>query len=473
MNTQLIILTGAGASIPVGIPGMVGMAEAFSDEIAGGTPQRKGFDALLDFGAGTDVEELLQLANAICNYPHDHLSKFIDNCFRAAGDNPTALAAFNRRRNTVVSHVGAFRSHLLDWITQKCLEFDRDAANRIYGDIVGALVNGDTTVFTTNYDGVLDHVAEERGIAVSDNFRQKGRRFYWDPSLASFENPGLRIVRIHGSIHWHASPDGLIERLDPPTNRNSKGEVLERLLIVPTKFKDIYQRNFFPLYTRFLGALGQASTLIVIGHSLRDEYLLAAIRDRLRDPGFRLIIIDPVSPAGSELTGGVRKSEPQVVHLKGGVEDFLPLLLQLIREPDPPRVFELARGAARLRKRIRKPKINIENLPTWVDGGSIQRIKIEVQTAVGGVLLEAQMEFDAGSNQLNDLTDRVRRTFPNNGRFDGFHQITRTFPYRIPKSISKGPHVFHVQLVDDSGAVVARAKRQFKLRGKQRETATN
>ncbi len=140
-NTQLIILTGAGASIPVGIPGMVGMAEAFSDEITGGTPQRKGFDALLDFGAGTDVEELLQLANAICDYPHDHLSEFIDHCFGVAGDNPTALAAFSRRRNTVVSHVKAFRLHLLDWITQKCLEFDRDAANRIYGDIVGALVN--------------------------------------------------------------------------------------------------------------------------------------------------------------------------------------------------------------------------------------------------------------------------------------------------------------------------------------------
>ena len=465
-NNQLIILTGAGASIPLGIPGMAGMAKAFSRDIPSGTPQRKGLDALREFGAGTDVEELLQLANAISAYPRDHLSEFIDHCVRAAGDNPTALAAFSRRRNAVVSHVREFRRHLLNWITQTCLAFNRDAADRIYGDIVGALVNGGITVFTTNYDSVLDHVAEERGITVSDNFRKEGRRFYWDPSLASFENPGLRIVRIHGSIHWHASPDGRIEKLDPPTNYNSKGEILERLLIVPTRFKDIYQRNYFPLYTTFLEALGQASTLIVVGHSLRDEYLLAAVRDRLRDPGFRLIIVDPAFPAESELTAGAGGSEPQIVHLRGGVEHFRPLLLQLLREPDSTRVFELAWGAAKLLRTLRKPKIDITNLPAWVDGGSVQSLKIDVQTAVGGVLLEAKIELDAGSNDFHNLTDRVRGAFPNNGRFDGFHLVTRKFRYRIPKSFSKGPHVFHVQLVDDGGSVVAKAKRQFRLRGK-------
>lgn len=215
-----------------------------------------------------------------------------------------------------------------------------------------------------------------------------------------------------------------------------------------------------------MGALGQASTLIVIGHSLRDEYLLAAIRDRLRDPVFRLIIVDPAFPAESELTAGEGPSDSQIVHLRGGVEYLQSLLLQLLREPDPTRVFELASGAARLRKRIRKPKINIANLPAWVDGGSTQSIKIEVQTAVGGVLLEAQMELDAGSKQFDNLTDPVRAVFPNNGRFDGFHQIIRTFRYRVPKSMSKGPHVFHAQLVDDGGAVVAKATRKFKLKSR-------
>ena len=460
-ESSVTLLAGAGASIPVGIPGMAGMAKSFSSSVTTKSPEQQGLSFLREFGASTDVEELLQLANAIVQFPDEGVSEFIRYCVRGAVK-PAGLTTFSRRRNTVISQVKIFRTHLLEWITQECLAFDRVRAIDLYRNLVSTIAERRIPIFTTNYDAVLDYVATDLAIPVLDNFKQVGNQWFWDASLESFQGDGIRLIKLHGSVHWHAAPDGTIERLDPPAPRNSRGQRLERLLIVPTRFKDIYQRNYFPLYTRFLARLATTRTLIVLGHSLRDEYLLAAIRDRLRDPQFHVVVADPVLPAEDELDSG---PGGQVVHLKGGVEDLRPLLEQLLRDVPERELFETARDAAKLARKIKKPKITISNFPPWVDGGMIYGIKINVKTAIGGVILRAHIDINGSGESPLDLTEKIRSAFPSGGRFDGFHDVTRTLRHRIPKSFEKGPHVLWVQLTDDGGSLIAFAKRKFTLMG--------
>ena len=85
MNEQmLMVLFGAGASCPVGIPGMAGMAKQFSDDLRKGSKERGGYEALRDYGAGDDLEELLQLANEVTDFDGRELSQFVDAA--VAGD---------------------------------------------------------------------------------------------------------------------------------------------------------------------------------------------------------------------------------------------------------------------------------------------------------------------------------------------------------------------------------------------------
>lgn len=464
-DEEVMVLMGAGASIPVGIPGMVAMAERFEDEI-GKEPARDGYRALMRFGASTDVEELLQLANAIIDLPDHDLGSFVEECVRGNRKDSKFISEFSRRRNKIVREVTAFRDRLLEWLTQVCLAFDRDRALSLFRGLVETASKNGTPVFTTNYDGVLEFVAQRNRVPIVDNFVKQARRFYWDSSLASFSGTGLRLVKIHGSIYWHADDDGQIERIDPPVQFNSEGKRVERLLIVPTRFKDIYQRNYFPLYTSFLRTLGNAKAIIIIGHSMRDEYLLAAVRDRLRDRTFRVVVLDPSFPAREGLLAGARDREQQIAHIPQRLEEAQGLLEQMLQVGNNAgRVFSLAKEAEETIETGADPLVEIPSFGQWVDGGKQFGIRIRVRTTDSSGILSAQIQVGKRPDHVVDLAEYINKQWGDPPLILGFHDESKTIRTYCPKTWGVGPHELVVRLNSPDGELLADAVRSFRIKG--------
>lgn len=464
-KSEIIFLTGAGASMPTGVPGMAGMASKFEEYVAGRDRLTHAYKLLLDFGASRDVEELLELANDVVEFPDSKLNRLVRKTV-APQEGKKKLRDFRLRLLDNVDKITDFREELLDWITAVCLEFDRPTAEYLYSDIVGLAAQKNLPVFTTNYDAVLDHVARDLGIPIVDNFvaGQHGRQF-WDETLSSFHGDGLKLVKIHGSIEWHATENGVIEKLHEPAPRNREGKELTQLLIFPTRFKDIYEQNYFPLYTAFTRTLGNASTLIIVGHSLRDEYLLAAIRERLRDRDFRVVFVGPEFPAEKKLTSPVRgPTERRVAHLNRRIQDVYPLIHQAVRDIPADSIHEHLRTAARQLSRGRKDKVDVGGLQRYVLPGETVEFDVTWETIVGGVQIVAEIapDKDWGVSEEVDLV-------PLDGKeasleIYGMQEDSCRVSLKVPDSRNAGSYGLRINLVDDSGESIARRERVLTLK---------
>lgn len=463
-NENVMILMGAGASIPVGIPGMLGLAERFEKEVAKEQAPRDGYRALQRFGVGKDLEELLQLANAIIDFPNQHIESFVDECVRGSNSASRFVGDVSKRRNKIIREVTAFRDRLLEWLTQVCLGFDREQARSLFENFVQQTAAHRIPIFTTNYDGVLESVAQRKRVRVVDNFLAKGDRFFWDSSLASFGGKGLRLVKLHGSIYWHADENGLIERIDPPARYNSEGKKVERLLIVPTRFKDIYKRNYFPLYTSFLRTLGNAKTIVIIGHSMRDDYLLAAVRDRLRDPVFRVVVLDPDFPARRDLLGRDDELHPQIAHIPEKLEEAQELLRQILGAgQNADQVFALAKAAEEALKSGARAFVEIPSFGGWVRAGTYASIRLRIRTTDSSGSVSAFVDLNKSDSAAIDLTEDIKKQWGDPPHVLSFHNDTKTFRLYVPKTWGVGPHRLRVRVsISDE---VIEVDRPFRIKG--------
>lgn len=460
-ETDLAVLVGAGASIPVGIPGMRGMAQGFERE-ALSNELKSTWELLTSAGASSDLEELLQAANEIIRLPNTPLLHFTEFCLspRLRGN---TLEDFRRRVTTEVRSVQQFRRSLIRWVSRKCLLFDREKADAIFAPLVKSLADRATPIFTTNYDAVLEEVGVRQGLGIVDNFcpNQYGRNF-WDESLASFQREGLRLVHIHGSIQWHATSDGRVEKIRQPAEVNSEGKALEQLLIVPTRFKDIYRRQFFPLYTSFTRTLAKAKLLLVLGHSLRDEYILAAIRERLKQPEFQLIVVDPIFAAEPELEAAIGSEAMQtsVLHLKRPLEDVAPVLVQIVQQPDSGSAFTIAENAIQLLRRRRSDKIATKIDKSWTNTGDRCDLEIKVDTVLATGRVELWMTLES------DVESRVPLALVHEG--EGEHWAvnavaseSRSCHFTVPDDLPPGRHRLVAALVRPNGEVTVRSERML------------
>jgi hypothetical protein len=451
-NSSIVVLTGAGASIPVGIPGMVAMVRAFKDSLSRSDPVRRSYQEIVAAGVPDDLEEVLQFCNRLTELEASQIRAILQDA--AAPRGGSALATFERRLDEKIGEARELRSSLIRWIGEVCLRFNREDAISIYADILPLIAQLQIPVFTTNYDGVFDYVAETLKMPVADNFKinDRGRRF-WDPTHESFSNAGLKLIKMHGSIYWHATAGNVsIEKLIQPAPLNAEGEAVTQLLIFPTRFKDIYQQNYFPLYTAFTRTLGNASILVLIGHSLRDEYLHAAVRERLKDPEFALIVIDTHLPAA------VRTMEGKVLHLDGGIKKNVPLLTRAIAEHQTDGQFYAYLSEARVAvKRGRKERIGVRGVPSWTRPGGTIDAHITVSTLLG--IYSWAVSIVRGGKH-----ERLFSSSPQD-RISGYGEVTKKVRVRMPADLDPDiAHTLVFELFNETGRAVARNRKKVRVR---------
>lgn len=182
------------------------------------------------------------------------------------------------------------------------------------------LLSRQATVFTTNYDMLLERASGALpGIVLNDGFdrapnldgvfafapeRYFDRTFRTSPIYRhNSEIPTINLVKLHGSLSWRRNGDTVIynpavisklnaaEKADP----NKVREYLASHFLILPNFRKFHatlmDRIYYDLLRLFSKAMDQENALLVVfGFSFTDEHILDITRRSLRNPTSHLVI---------------------------------------------------------------------------------------------------------------------------------------------------------------------------------------
>lgn len=299
---NLLVLSGAGSSVDVGLPLMSGLWDFVKTEIKEETFKK--ICETIKHTKDGDFEALISRIEGYIMYNEDTV---IDNK-KLSAYRKTILKVIRDNTN-IVEPKGKF-PHVT--LLQKLLQRKQ--------------TNSRVKVFTLNYDLLFEKAANRMNAVVIDGFSFSSPRTfsgrYFDYDIVQREGSKVNeednfvtrvfhLYKMHGSLNWkkEEGTDNII------IDDNAK----DPLMVYPRegKYKDSYGQPFFEMIARFQRNLRQDNDtlLICIGYSFNDNHINAAIEEAInQNPGFRMAVIDPFfsrtnSLAYSRLIGEAMETE--------------------------------------------------------------------------------------------------------------------------------------------------------------------
>lgn len=322
----LVWFFGAGASASFGIPTMQQLVSDFESELKlGGSVQeiamyediRKFLDQTLARPA--DLEAVFSVVDSILNFSPDRIGvaalyqarrlysrdaeKFITP--QTAAD-LTPLKA-------QVTVAAVLRHRFEEFVQRKCEIPDGATAKieRAYEtlfNMLGSRLTGFNQtgargkayygwpMFTTNYDAVLEYYWTEYFRApLNTGFSQDSvsKMLLSNPSV--FQNGGLRLFKLHGSLTWFMDPAlGLTEQLVVPKSMKkwTSSKFTEQAILYPIEEKELYEEPYLTMFQYLNRELASNTNWLVIGYSFGDK-IIRDIFVRNSVPSTRLVILHP------------------------------------------------------------------------------------------------------------------------------------------------------------------------------------
>lgn len=382
-SKDVVFLFGAGISIPIGIPAMEGIYKSYMDKKTSGisASDKKTCELFTKkMGIKPDLEEFLLAANTILEFKESGLNHFVENSL-SKRTSQKKIKDYNEKLNNNLKAVQDVKRGILEFLSKVCFQFDRKKAEKINSGFVKTLSKTGYSVYSTNYDFAFEHVAIENNIKILDNFVTKGQRSLWNEKINFDGDDGFKLIKLHGSVTWYKDSEGLIEKIPSNTNINPDGAEVEKIVIVPTKFKDIYSQNFFALYSHFLSSLALSKVIVIAGHSLRDDYLRAAIIERKRQGNFQVIVIDPTYPSEikKDLPPSRKGTLGDIIHLPYKWEDIADELSSILLDSPADKIASNCIDVLKRQKYI-KNKLKIKGNTGVLRASEIKKIPIEVRS---------------------------------------------------------------------------------------------
>lgn len=260
---KVLLFVGAGTSIELGVPGMVGMGKEFLDH----AEQWKIEPALVQrlIGESLDVEHLIETLDLICT---------ARPTLEAIGQAVMPLD----RADKIRAEVEWFIQHAAERVvaSDACL---------MWGPVLRTASSlDDLTLVTTNYDRAIELAANAGNVPIDDGFGPFGHEE--TASLAGFSRDGgcPRLVKLHGSTDWYAAGEsGSPTKLRHPmplfgraSLRLADGTELGSALVLPSREKLLTHSPYPRLSQTFLNAADCCDVAIVVGSSLRDQHIRGA-----------------------------------------------------------------------------------------------------------------------------------------------------------------------------------------------------
>jgi hypothetical protein len=296
---KIILFTGAGIGVPVGLPTTSDFATTIT-KIKNNNPLLKYvFEYLGE--SSNDIEKLLFTLEELnsddnatfniiknlmlkTNVPED-ASKYID-----LDDNLPETAKIKNSIHEFNAQVKNAIVFIKKEIYNKLNNFDRMKAFYLYynlfKEIKTAAPGYKLSFYTANYDLTFDEAFhretakwDEIGInKLNDLFVEKRGRLILDKSIHNDEE-SIKYVKIHGSLNWHYDIDNNITKsggVTIPDNPNAMP------LIYPGFKGFIDYEPFKTFHDHLASDLDEAYAVIFIGFAFRDQYINFMLENALR-----------------------------------------------------------------------------------------------------------------------------------------------------------------------------------------------
>ena len=269
-HLKILLFTGAGASIELGIPGMRRMVEDFHAE-------------LRNLGLSTHVIRPFEDMLVETDYDMEALMEHVESVER--GQQSQISLGFGADE-TLLKTTRAIRWEA-EWFVQHVCERLRALdARTLWGPMLRQKGDHDLCIATTNYDRSIEVACRSWGVPFDDGFEELS-----DAEIAGWRGPGqwtegaLRLLKIHGSTDWYRGDDGRVYKLRHPmplygdlalSHAGMEGKTGSRMtssLILPTREKRTTLPPYPDLITDFRTFARETETAIFVGTSLRDPDL--------------------------------------------------------------------------------------------------------------------------------------------------------------------------------------------------------
>lgn len=297
----LILLLGAGASIPAGIPDVLRFYREFEREVrrrAKDDPLRIALEEVADAWAASRV-----------SHPLD-LERFYEVLSWINGEEPEPsiplqLAPLFPQRSRA--------TELLFWelkkvVQARCLSFGSLASLEPLAAIARAF--SPLTVLSLNYDTCVESLLERARLDWTDGFpRQTPKPCAWSqPSFDSTTTaggPAVRLLKLHGSASWYQTSPGWMQRAQGRSQHGigigfgtARTMTAEAMMVYPTLNKALADGPFPTLLSAAQSALAASSLCLAIGYSFGDVHVRRLVLGALAtQPKLRLVIVNPQADA--------------------------------------------------------------------------------------------------------------------------------------------------------------------------------
>lgn len=260
---KILLFAGAGTSVELGVPAMLGMGEEFIAHSNQWDIEPVLVHKLM--GNSLDIEFLIEALDRICT---------ARSSLEVLNGVATQLGSIDKIRAEV------------EWFVQHAAErIVANEAKLMWGAVLRAAAATDLTLVTTNYDRAIELAANSEGVSLDDGFAPFG-----DGETASwvgFQKEGhrLRLVKLHGSTDWYSSGEfSTPTKLRHPmplfgraTLRLTSGIELGSALILPSREKLLTHSPYPRLSQVFLNAADSCDLAVFVGSSLRDHHIRGAV----------------------------------------------------------------------------------------------------------------------------------------------------------------------------------------------------
>jgi hypothetical protein len=310
-DTPIVLLTGAGASIPLGLPATREFLTNFRDAanarlVANDPPGFLNFIQERLSAVHDDIEVVLGQLEQHSQWL-DHLLDDPTFVPDVLGGNIASITSFKTMSDQL-------RSAIYDEVIRTYGNVDPVKAANLYRGILGQYMTyfrefcgGRLTrpFFTLNYDTAIEEAAHQLGLRLVDGIGPRPNRpgRCWSSShFTEYRADGDRLnvvlVKLHGLVRLarRETIDGAVFE-EVPTDLERDPPPLRHAVLYPSLLPKPVTTEPFRTGYRMLGAcLGNTNTLclIVIGCSFRDAELNSLLRDSLDDnDALRIVVVDP------------------------------------------------------------------------------------------------------------------------------------------------------------------------------------
>lgn len=287
---KILVFTGAGMSVPLGLPSTTDFIIEVKNKIGQITQY------IIEYlgSSGEDIEWLLSTLESFKS--ETALTEFLLEKIKAThSGNPHVQEA----SKIFLNQISIFKSQAASEIIRiKKIIFDKlgqyksEQALALYLNLVKEIKAsfGEVSLsfVTTNYDLTFETAMESypkewNDIDINDvNFGfsiQFGRPIY-DPSQDfNWSSTTIEYLKIHGSVDWHRDARGKCSR----SMSNTIPDDPDQMAILYPGFKGVPELEpFTSMHGRLSTRLAEADLIIIIGFAFRDTYINSIFENTLR-----------------------------------------------------------------------------------------------------------------------------------------------------------------------------------------------